>query len=61
LNPTLSQARIGFPSLEDLPAEPGPRFHDKSNNPKGWYDKDTNAAFDINKRPTGATYGFDED
>ena len=28
------------------------RFYDKSNNPKGWYDRDTNTTFDKNNRPT---------
>ncbi|MFA6221998.1 MAG: hypothetical protein WC647_06755 [Desulfomonilaceae bacterium] len=37
------------------------RFYDKSNNPKGWYDRDTNTTFDRNNRPTGTLYNFDDD
>ena len=36
-------------------------FYDKSNNPKGWYDRDTNTTFDKNNRPTGTIYDFDND
>jgi hypothetical protein len=34
------------------------RFYDKSNNPKGWYDRDTNTTFDKNNRPIGTIYDF---
>ena len=37
------------------------RFFDKSFNPKGWYDRDTNTTFDKNNRPTGTIYDFDRD
>ncbi|MCL5124314.1 MAG: hypothetical protein M1511_07435 [Deltaproteobacteria bacterium] len=37
------------------------RFYDKSNNPRGWYDRDTNTTFDRNNRPTGTIYDFDND
>jgi hypothetical protein len=37
------------------------RFYDKSNNPGGWYDRDTNTKFDKNNRPTGTIYDFDDD
>jgi hypothetical protein len=37
------------------------RFFDKSFNPKGWYDRDTNTTFDRNNRPTGTIYDFDRD
>jgi hypothetical protein len=37
------------------------RFLDKSFNPKGWYDRDTNSTFDKNNRPTGTIYAFDRD
>ena len=37
------------------------RFYDKSNNSKGWYDRDTNTTFDRNHRPTGTIYDFDDD
>ena len=37
------------------------RFYDKSNNPKGWYDRDTRTTFDKNNRPTGTIYDFDDD
>jgi hypothetical protein len=36
------------------------KFYDKSNNPKGWYDRDTNTTFDKNDRPTGTIYDFDD-
>jgi hypothetical protein len=35
------------------------RFYDKSNNPRGWYDQDTNTKFDKNNRPTGTIYDVD--
>jgi hypothetical protein len=35
------------------------RFFDKSFNPKGWYDRDTNTTFDKNNKPTGTIYDFD--
>jgi hypothetical protein len=37
------------------------KFFDKSFNPKGWYDRDTNTTFDKNNRPTGTIYDFDRD
>ncbi len=37
------------------------RLYDKSNNPKGWHDRDTNTTFDKNNRPTGTLYDFDDD
>jgi hypothetical protein len=37
------------------------QFFDKSFNPKGWYDRDTNTTFDKNNRPTGTIYDFDRD
>jgi hypothetical protein len=37
------------------------RFFDKSFNPKGWYDRDTNTTFDRNNRPTGTIYDFERD
>jgi hypothetical protein len=37
------------------------RFFDKSFNPKGFYDRETNTTFDKNSRPTGTIYDFDRD
>jgi hypothetical protein len=37
------------------------RFFDKSFNPRGFYDRDTNTSFDRNNRPTGTIYDFDRD
>jgi hypothetical protein len=37
------------------------RFFDKSFNPRGFYDRDTNTTFDKNNRPTGTIYDFDRD
>ena len=37
------------------------RFFDKSFNPKGFYDRETNTTFDKNYRPTGTIYDFDRD
>ena len=37
------------------------RFFDKSFNPRGLYDRDTNTTFDKNNRPTGTIYDFDRD
>jgi hypothetical protein len=37
------------------------RFYDKSNNPEGWYDRDTDTKFDRNNRPTGTIYDFDDE
>jgi hypothetical protein len=37
------------------------RFYDKSFNPRGLYDRDTNTTFDKNYNPTGTIYDFDRD
>ena len=37
------------------------RFFDKSFQPRGFYDRDTNTTFDKNNRPTGTIYDFDRD
>jgi hypothetical protein len=37
------------------------RFYDKSNNPRGWHDRDTNTTFDRHNGPTGTIYDFDRD
>ena len=37
------------------------RFFDKSFQPRGFYDRDTNTTFDRNNRPTGTIYDFDGD
>ena len=37
------------------------RFFDKSFNPRGFYDRDTNTTFDNNNRPTGTIYDFDRE
>ncbi len=37
------------------------RFYDKSFNPRGLYDRDTNTTFDKNYNPTGTIHDFDED
>ncbi len=37
------------------------RFYDKSFNPRGLYDRDTNTTFDKNNNPTGTIHDFDED
>jgi hypothetical protein len=37
------------------------RFFDKSFQPRGFYDRDTNTTFDKNNKPTGTIYDFDRD
>lgn len=37
------------------------RFFDRSRNPSGIYDQDTNTTFDKNNRPAGTIYDFDGD
>lgn len=37
------------------------KFYDKSNNPRGWYDRETNTTFDKNNRPTGTIHDFESD
>lgn len=37
------------------------RYYDKSFNPRGLYDRDTNTTFDRNYNPTGTIHDFDDD
>ncbi len=37
------------------------RFYDKSFNPRGLYDRDTNTTFDKNYNTTGTIYDFDDE